>query len=450
MVDSTLVNAAKSILQHNFKCKKGENVVALCDNHNICDAISEGAKSLSLFPDTIYIPPSQRPLEKVSKGLEEILKTADIIMTPMERRDGEFIYRRRVRNIVMGKGKARIGTMVGMREDIFSHKAVFKKPKDMKVLSYSLAEILTKGNELRIYTDIGTDIKFILGRWNRTAEPSIAELYTRRTIGNIPSGESYISPIENSANGKIVIDGSIPQYPPLSESGELVTLYVENGVVNKIEGDKAANILRDRLNQVGTSFNQYPMENLRTIGEIGIGLNDFAEIIGIPIMDEKVYGTAHVALGDNTLLGGENKAPIHQDLVMVEPTILIDDVEILSKKKFNKKVIKELCEEDYKDIDIGDFSTSNIVNIRKKFQGVEKKNGKLYRRYKSPSGSIRLTQVGDSYTANIALKICEYLESCGENNCENISDVLKMDLNEITQVLFVMCKYNLLKLKNNP
>jgi aminopeptidase len=61
------------------------------------------------------------------------------------------------------------------------------------------------------------------------------------------------------------------------------------------------------------------------IAELGIGLNPMGLVRGHIIEDEGVYGTAHVALGNNlNFTGGINWAPIHFDYVFLEPTITLD------------------------------------------------------------------------------------------------------------------------------
>jgi len=61
-----------------------------------------------------------------------------------------------------------------------------------------------------------------------------------------------------------------------------------------------------------------------TVGEFGIGTNPASRFCGITVEDEKILGTAHVAIGRNTGFGGVNMAPIHLDFVITKPTIRAD------------------------------------------------------------------------------------------------------------------------------
>ena len=58
-----------------------------------------------------------------------------------------------------------------------------------------------------------------------------------------------------------------------------------------------------------------PREN-RTVCELGLGMNpNVTELCGYPLLDEKMAGTFHIAVGANTMFGGENQANDHVDFV---------------------------------------------------------------------------------------------------------------------------------------
>ena len=68
---------------------------------------------------------------------------------------------------------------------------------------------------------------------------------------------------------------------------------------------------------------KYP-ERVRLIGELGIGINPKAVLIGSSILDEKVLGTAHVAIGSNAWFGGDIRTVLHLDQVFMAPKIFLD------------------------------------------------------------------------------------------------------------------------------
>jgi len=135
----------------------------------------------------------------------------------------------------------------------------------------------------------------------------------------VPSGEVYVAPLETSANGVLVVEElreyGIKNLELRFEGGRIVSFRAERGegefqeLLDKAEGDK------DR------------------IAEFGMGINQGMKLTGYRIYDEKALGTAHVAIGDNVDLGGENKASIHLDFVLHRPNIEVDEVLLMEKGK---------------------------------------------------------------------------------------------------------------------
>jgi len=71
----------------------------------------------------------------------------------------------------------------------------------------------------------------------------------------------------------------------------------------------------------------------KNIAELGIGTNEKAMPSGSPLEDEKVIGTVHVAIGDNSTFGGKVKAPVHLDGIMKNPTLVIDGKTVIKDGK---------------------------------------------------------------------------------------------------------------------
>jgi aminopeptidase len=121
---------------------------------------------------------------------------------------------------------------------------------------------------------------------------------------NMPSGEVYSAPIEDSMNGVIYFD-----YPAIRMGEELqgVTLWVENGEVQKWEAKKGQHI----LNKVFT------LPGAKRFGEVAIGTNhNITKPTKNILFDEKMGGTVHMAIGQTYLqCGGKNQSSIHWDMI---------------------------------------------------------------------------------------------------------------------------------------
>lgn len=142
--------------------------------------------------------------------------------------------------------------------------------------------------------------------------------------GNIPAGEVYM-PVQN-CEGKIVVDASIRTSGTTIAPQTPMIINVKKGMAEEITGGVEAEELEKSLRNA-EQRTHYP-ERVRRIGEFGIGLNKNAKIIGTTIIDEKAFGTAHIAIGSNYWFGGKNKTVIHLDQVFKNPTIIIDGKEL--------------------------------------------------------------------------------------------------------------------------
>jgi leucyl aminopeptidase (aminopeptidase T) len=182
-------------------------------------------------------------------------------------------------------------------------------------LTLALTEWLQGCESVHITTPLGTDLRLSVA--GREWQSDTGVIRGQGVFGNLPAGEVYVAPREDSAEGVLVIDKSLPGFP-LSEP---VRLVFEKGRVTHIEGGEGAKHLKELIAEGERKENG---EWSRVIGELGIGTNPKARLQGNLMTDEKVAGTIHVAIGRNILFGGENLAPIHEDGVVSQPTMWVD------------------------------------------------------------------------------------------------------------------------------
>ncbi len=121
---------------------------------------------------------------------------------------------------------------------------------------------------------------------------------------NMPSGEVYTSPVENSVNGTIHFS-----YPGIYMGNEVegVTLWVKDGYIEKWEATKGKSFL-DKI---------FALDGARRFGEAAIGTNNNIDRITKNILfDEKMGGSIHMAIGQSYLqCGGKNESSIHWDMI---------------------------------------------------------------------------------------------------------------------------------------
>jgi aminopeptidase len=144
---------------------------------------------------------------------------------------------------------------------------------------------------------------------------------------NIPDGEIYTAPVEESVNGVVSFS-----YPAIYNGHELdgVRLWFENGRVVKAEAERNADFL---LAALGTDA------GARYLGEFAIGTNyGIDRFTGQILFDEKIGGSFHLALGNSyPQTGGVNKSAIHWDLICdlrSDGSITVDDELLYQNGKF--------------------------------------------------------------------------------------------------------------------
>jgi aminopeptidase len=159
-----------------------------------------------------------------------------------------------------------------------------------------IAELFDAADEVRIEAE-GTDLAMSLA--GRTGSVDDGHV-------NMPGGEVFYSPLEDSANGVI----EFGEFPAVFYGTEVegVRLVFDGGRI--IDASARANE-EFLLQTLDTD------EGARRLGELGIGCNPgiqrFMKNVGF---DEKIDGTVHLALGRSyTFIGGTNESSIHWDIV---------------------------------------------------------------------------------------------------------------------------------------
>jgi len=172
----------------------------------------------------------------------------------------------------------------------------------------NLARIIDKAEYIHIKTPNGTSLS--LSKKDRKALPDTGILTRRGAFGNLPAGEVYTAPVEGTATGKMVLE-----WAPTRQLLSPITLMVKNGLVVAMAGDDVyVSYLRQKLSE--------RVENAN-IAELGIGTNNAAKRPDNILESEKILGTIHIALGDNSSFGGKVKTPFHQDFVFFKPTVTV-------------------------------------------------------------------------------------------------------------------------------
>jgi aminopeptidase len=198
--------------------------------------------------------------------------------------------------------------------------AVDVEYKPMQAMHQRVKAVLDEGKEITVKTKAGTNLYYnVEGMKAISADGTYHE---PGKGGNLPAGEVYIPCKGKGVSGKVVIDGSSRNHKHTTLIKKPITLTIEEGSITSIEGGDEAKKLENTLKWAAGRA-KHPRSVYR-VGELGIGLNPKAKIIGSTLIDEKTLGTAHIGIGSNYWFGGSIYAIIHLDQIFKAPSITVD------------------------------------------------------------------------------------------------------------------------------
>lgn len=349
-VPADLMKAANIAAKQVLDIKKGEHVLIITnpekDVYGIAQAMYAASLNMNASP-VLMIQPKKTSFDYAEPAVIDAIKTApEVVISISAERMGKD--REALKNPYKGAdGKPYTHIFDYLLYEAKKIRAVWS-PKttfdmfirtvpvdytEMRKRCARIASQLQNAKEVHVKTKLGTDV--IIGVENREPKVDDGDFRLPGRGGNLPAGEIYISPQLGVSHGVIVFDGSIT----LDETVVIKTpvkVEIEKGFVTGIKGEKEAKMLESYLAKAeekpfemaknseidGKKAKEFA-KNARHIGELGIGTNPNAKIIGNVLEDEKVLGTVHFAIGSN--YDHDAMALIHSDGVVKKPTITVDE-----------------------------------------------------------------------------------------------------------------------------
>ena len=313
-----VTRGAQKLLKICANATPHDRVLVVLDTihgQELCRIMMRAASNLHLNLAIIIMKPRLYPGEEPPAPVVAAMKAADIVICATSM----TLFYTHAR-IAACKSGARFLSMAGGSPATLTSNAMFADFRRQEKLVKKVANELTKASLVHISTTKGTDIELnIAGRKGHAItglckKPGDAQ--------GVPDIEAYVAPVENSSHGRLVVDGSTSVTGLLKSP---ITIDFQRGKAQRIYGKKAKCLIR--------MLQQTMNRNALRIGEFGFGLNPLAEFSGSIIEDEAVMGSAHIALGENRPLGGQNKAPIHVDLVLRSPRVELDGRLVLKENR---------------------------------------------------------------------------------------------------------------------
>jgi aminopeptidase len=244
------------------------------------------------------------------RAVAAAMSAADVVLAPTIQSLSHTAARK-----AASEAGVRIGTLPGVTEEMLT-RLMNADLEELRRRGWAVVAALNSGSEVRITSRHGSDLRF--GIEGREGIVDAGELSSRGAFGNLPCGEGFIAPVEGTAEGTLVVDGSIAGVGLLDTP---TSLTVREGHLTDATGSDGAALL-ELLTVHG--------EDGTNVAELGIGTNEEAILTGNILEDEKILGTCHVAFGASAAIGGTVQVPVHLDCVVLEPTVEIDGEAIVS------------------------------------------------------------------------------------------------------------------------
>lgn len=345
-----LARAAKTAVEQVLRVKKGEKVLIVTNPEKdvfvISAALYEAAMARGADVN-IMVQPRRTSLDMASDAVIHAIRSEpDVVMSISADKLGKDRfglvkpYRFKgvkgawpsIFNALMAAKKMRSFWSPSVTLDTFVRTVAVDYAK-MRKDAKKIKKALDWADWIRITSKGGSDIEISLR--NRAARVDDGSFWKPGEGGNLPAGETYISPANYSSNGVLVFDGSLST----ADGGgafvpkKSVRLEVKDGLVVKVGGgagakrfekslilgEKAALKMKGKPGWPKAKVDSY-FKNARHLGEVGIGLNPKARVTGNMLEDEKILSTCHIAIGSN--YDDDAEAFIHLDCIVKKPTIV--------------------------------------------------------------------------------------------------------------------------------
>jgi aminopeptidase len=364
--------AAKNALQCVLDAKKDERIAIFCDDTKteIGQAFKKGAQTLQLKTKLILLKTNAEVFRKeIPPKLTKYLTTQrpGIYVNLLRGTREETPFRIKLIHAETQDHKARLGHCPGVTLDMLTQGALaltLEEHRQMQNFAEKLMQKLQNAAKLEISTPSGTQLT--LSVKNRPFFTDTKLDWKLMKWMNLPTGEVIVAPVETSLEGKLVCDMAIGG---IGRVNTPVRITAKQGKVESVTCDNA-----EHLKKVQNSLHIDDMA--KVVGEFAFGINPKARFIEEFLETEKMFGTVHIAFGDNTdMPAGKNNSANHMDFMISKPTVhavtengsvinvLVDGVfqesktnENLSEEQEEKLPISEF----YKVIDYVTIFKSNI------------------------------------------------------------------------------------------
>jgi leucyl aminopeptidase (aminopeptidase T) len=303
---------ARKIVEVNAHVQADEKVGIVTDTNriSIAEALMAAANAVGADPVMLIMNPRQKHSEEPPPVLAAAMKSADVLIMPTT----YALSHCQATRAALAAG-TRIMGLREVTEDTFLNGAITADYEEIYTFTNRLADAMVPGSTVRMTTALGSDIT--MSKKGQFVLRSAGLMRGDVRFTGLPTGEAAFTPVDNTAEGVIIVDQAIDNIGLLKEP---VKVTVKKGKIVKIEGGSQARRLEEYV---------FKNENGDNIAELAIGTNPKSRLLGNVAEDKCLRGAVHIGIGSNLLLRGNIVSPIHFDLVILKPTVTMDGKELV-------------------------------------------------------------------------------------------------------------------------
>jgi leucyl aminopeptidase (aminopeptidase T) len=309
--------AAQNALACVLDAKETDRLCILCDDtrSKIGEAFQKGAHNLKMHTKLVVLETGKTIRTEMPAALHDLIANehADIYINLFRGNSEETPFRIKIIAAETGDHKTRLGHCPGVTMDMLTQGALAMTKAEhrrMQKFAANLMQRLADAASLDISTPAGTNLTL-----NVEERPFCTDTmvnWVSMQWMNLPTGEVFVAPVEDSLNGRLVCDLAVGGVGPLKKP---VIIQAKNGTAEKVSCSDG-----EALEKVKAALATDAMS--KVVGEFAFGINPKARLVDEFLEAEKVFGTCHIAFGHNTdMPNGKNTSANHMDFLMGKPTV---------------------------------------------------------------------------------------------------------------------------------
>lgn len=300
-----IILAAETVVKDCMQVKENENLLIITDEgkRELANDVADAIRNMGI--EAVVVEGVKPVDNKMPELCAAALEKADVALFITS---GSFSHTQE--RAAANERGCRIASMPTITEEIMET-TLTADFNEVERIGNILADKLSKCKSIHITTELGTDLTLYCDGRNGIADTG--KLGEKGAFGNLPAGEAMVAPIERKGDGVLVVDGVIVGMSPLIEP---LTIEFKDGRIENVSGNQSEEFFK--------FINQFD-DKAKNVCEFGIGTNEKCHLMGNPLVDEKIYGTIHIACGNNLFMGGEQDSNMHYDMIVTKPTVFLDD-----------------------------------------------------------------------------------------------------------------------------